>query len=439
MDRRKFLRNSGFAMGAGLVLPVLSCTPSTKEESSAAKELSLDTWEGVRSQFNLTPEKIHMSQMLLASHPIPVRESIEMHRKNFDENPFEYWENNWISAEKLVCNAAANYIKADPSEIVLTDSTTVGLAILYSGLKLKSGDEILTTTHDHYSTEKSLEFATARNGATIKRISLYSDPSTITADEVTDTLIKAITPATRIIAVTWVHSVTGVKLPIRQMADAIKTVNEKRTEGNRIYFCVDGVHGFGVENITMESLGCDFFVAGTHKWLFGPRGTGILWGKKDAQNMVAPIIPAFRDLPYGMWMNVYPNEKLSFSDLCSPGGFLAFEHRWSLNEAFNFHLKIGKERVEDRTHQLSTILKDGMKEIKKIKVLTPSDPTLSSGINCFEVEGLTPEQVRVKLLEKKILASTTPYKEVHARLTPCVINTEEEVQACVRALQEIAA
>ena len=377
--------------------------------------------------------------MFLASHPRPVRESIEKLRKSFDENPYEYWENNWIQSEKLVCNAAANYIKADPSEIVLTDSTTVGLAVLYSGLKLKPGDEILTTTHDHYSTEKSLEFASAKTGATIKRIPLYTDPSTVTADELTETLIKAITPATRIIAVTWVHSVTGMKLPIRKMADAIKIVNEKRNDTNRIYFCVDGVHGFGVENITMEDLGCDFFVAGTHKWIFGPRGTGILWGKKELWNMVAPIVPPFRELPYGMWMGVVPEAELSFSDRCSPGGFLAYEHRWSLHEAFNFHLKIGKARVEERTHQLSTMLKNGMKEIKKIKILTPMDPSLSSGINCFEVEGMKAEEVIKKLLEKKIIGSTTPYKEVHARLTPCVINTEEEVTTCLKALQEIAA
>ena len=440
MDRRKFLQNSGFAMGAGLVLPMLSCTPSTTDSSEEnKKELSLDTWENVRSKFNLTPERIHMSQMLLASHPTPVREAIEMHRKKFDENPFEYWENNWISADRIVCEAAANYLKADPGEVVLTDSTTMGLAILYAGLLLKPGNEVLTTTHDHYSTEKSLEFASKKTGATIKRIPLYSDPSTITADSVTETLIQGITPATRVIAVTWVHSVTGVKLPIRKMADAIKEVNKKRTEADRIYFCVDGVHGFGVENITMEDMGCDFFVAGTHKWLFGPRGTGILWGKKENWNMIAPTIPAFREAPYGMWMGVIPEAKLSFSDLCSPGGFLAFEHRWSLNEAFNFHMKIGKARVEERTHQLSSMLKSGLKEMKKVKILTPIDPALSSGINCFEVEGMTPEQVRVKLLEKKILASTTPYKEVHARLTPSVINTEEEVQTCLSALKEIAA
>ncbi|HEY3429138.1 MAG TPA: aminotransferase class V-fold PLP-dependent enzyme [Cyclobacteriaceae bacterium] len=440
MDRRKFLQNSGFAMGAGFVLPVLSCTPSTANTSEEnKKDLSLDSWTGVRNQFNLTPDRIHMSQMLLASHPKPVREAIEKHRKNFDENPFEYWENNWIEAEKIVTKAAGHYIKADPAEIVLTDSTTMGLAVLYSGLKLKPGNEILTTTHDHYSTEKSLEFASKKNGASIKRISLYTDPSTVTADSLTDALIKGITPATRIIAVTWVHSVTGVKLPIRKMADAIKVVNEKRAEVDRIIFCVDGVHGFGVENITMEDLGCDFFVAGTHKWIFGPRGTGILWGKKELWNMVAPTIPAFRETPYSMWMGVIPEGEISFTDLCSPGGFLAFEHRWSLNEAFDFQMKIGKARVEERTHQLSTMLKNGLKEMKKVKLLTPIDPVLSSGINCFEVEGKTPEQVRLKLLEKKILASTTPYKEVHARLTPSVINTEEEVQACLNVLKELAA
>lgn len=441
MDRRKFLQNSGFAAGASLVLPVLSCTPSAKGDSSSKKEprdLSLDNWAGVRNNFNLTPDRIHMSQMLLASHPVPVREAIEKHRNSFDENPFEYWENNWIEADRKVCQAAANYLSADPDEVVLTDSTTMGLGILYSGLKLKPGDEILTTTHDHYSTEKSLEFAAAKTGATIHRIALYQDPAVVTADGLTDTLIKAISPKTRIIAVTWVHSVTGVKLPIRKMSEAIGRVNEKRSDASRIYFCVDGVHGFGVENITMADLGCDFFVAGTHKWIFGPRGTGILWAKKDVSDMMAPVIPAFRITPYGMWMGEIPEGRISFTDLCSPGGFFAFEHRWSLNEAFDFQMKIGKDRIEERTHQLSSMLKDGLRKNKKIRLLTPVDPALSSGINCFDVEGVKPEEVVKKLLEKKILASTTPYKEKHARLTPSVINTEDEVALCLDVLNEMS-
>ena len=52
-----------------------------------------------------------------------------------------------------------------------------------------------------------------------------------------------------------------------------------RPERERVLLCVDGVHGFGVEETSPAELGCDLFAAGCHKWLFGPRGTGLLWGR----------------------------------------------------------------------------------------------------------------------------------------------------------------
>ena len=427
MDRRSFLNKSGFAIGATLVLPTLT-------GNASPTALSMDTWAGIRSQFRFVAGKIPMSQMLLASHPKWVSDAIEKHRANFDENPVEYWEENWIKLEKKARQSAAIYLKADPEEIVLTDSTTMGLGLLYTGLNLKEGDEILTTTHDHYSTEKSLEYATLKNGASIRRITLYQDPSMASTDEAVGTLIKAITIKTKIIAVTWVHSSTGVKLPIRDMADAIKKVNAQRSPVDRIYFCVDGVHGFGIENVTMEDLGCDFFAAGTHKWIFGPRGTGILWGKKDAWDMVIPTIPAFSELSYGMWLGLVPKGKLNFSDLHSPGGFHSFEHRWALAEAFDFHITTGKDKIQDRTYQLNTMLKEGMKEMKHVKLMTPVSSRFSAGINCFSVAGITPEEVVKKLMAKNIIGNTTPYKTVYARLTPCMINSEEEVKSCLTAL-----
>jgi selenocysteine lyase/cysteine desulfurase len=285
MDRRNFMHQSGLALGATLLLPTLSCEQKKSTEPAPEASSLLNTWEDVRSQFNLSSEKIHMTQMLLASHPASVRNAIEEHRKRFDENPTEYWEHNYVSAEVKVAESAARYIEASADEIALTDSTTMGLGTLYTGLRLKPGNEIVTTTHDHYATEKAIEYAAQKNGASIKRISLYEDASTVTIDQIVGRLAQAISPATKIVAVTFVHSCTGVKLPIRAIADMIREVNLKRDAKDRIYFCVDGVHGFGVEDITMEKLGCDFFVAGTHKWIFGPRGTGILFGKKDAWDL----------------------------------------------------------------------------------------------------------------------------------------------------------
>jgi selenocysteine lyase/cysteine desulfurase len=217
MDRRKFLLKSGVAISAGALLPACTTTPSPGNVAPVA-ELAFNTWEDIRKHFLFNPNRIHMSQMLLAAHPKMVRDAIQKHRDEFDANPVEYWENNFQTVENGVRKKAAEYMDASPEEIALTDSTTMGLAMLYSGLKLNSSHEILTTTHDHYSTEKALEYAVARSGASIKRVSLYTDPFKASADEMVEVLKKGITPKTKIVAITFVHSCTGVKTPVKQIA-----------------------------------------------------------------------------------------------------------------------------------------------------------------------------------------------------------------------------
>jgi len=425
MDRRNFLSRSGTVLGVSTFLPLtgkkLLFNPVETE------------WESIRSDFMLTRKGIQMAQFLLSSHPSSVRQAIERHRREFDIDPSEYWHNAREEAIDGILKSTSAYLGCEPSEIALTDSTTMGLAILYSGLKLKKGDHILTSTHDHYSTEKSLEFAARKNGASISRIPLYENAASASVDEILQRLKSGIQDNTRIVAVTYVHSITGVKLPLRQMSEVIKEVNNQRDEKDRIYLCADCVHGFGVEDITVDALGVDFLVAGTHKWLFGPRGTGIVWARKDAWDMVDPIIPPFSEA-YLMWMGVMPEQPLSFYARITPGGFHSFEHRWALKEAFDYHLQIGKKKIQDRTHALNSLMKEGMLSNKKIKLHTPLSTELSSGINSFEVKGMTPREAVLKLRAMDIYGSTTPYKTIYARLTPCILNTEAEVTACVEAL-----
>jgi len=428
MNRRNFITKTGYTIGAVSILSTLGCRFTSTG--------SLENWETVRADFKLNTDKIQMAQFLLASHPSKVRKAIETHRNGLDKNTLQYFQSQNRSNVNKVIEAAANYLECEPGEIALTESTTMGLAILYSGLKLKSGDDILTTTHDHYSTEKSLEFAAQRNGASIRRIPLYKNPANTSVEEVINNLKNAILPETRIVATTFVHSSTGVKLPIKEMSIVIKEVNDNRDESNRIYFCVDGVHGLGIENITVSELGCDFFIAGTHKWLFGPRGTGIIWAKKDAWHMVNAFVPPF-GTAFRMWMGTVPEGKLTFHERLTPGGFHAFEHRWALKEAFEFHMEIGKEKIQTRTHALNTMLKKGMNNIKHISLHTPLSNSLSAGINSFEVQGMAPKKVIGKLRKANIIASTSPYKTVYARLTPCIINTEEEVKQCISVLEKI--
>src|SRR5688572_21713728 len=122
MDRRKFILQSGLAIGAaGLVSS--SCT--TKQ----AVSYSLSDWAGVRAQFPLNPAKIHMAQMFLASHPKPVADEIQMLRDKFDADPVEFFEQNLETAELHVREAAARYMGVNQEEIALTDSTTMGLSL----------------------------------------------------------------------------------------------------------------------------------------------------------------------------------------------------------------------------------------------------------------------------------------------------------------------
>ncbi len=80
-------------------------------------------------------------------------------------------------------DAAAFHLGARPEEIVLTRSTTEGLALVYHGLRLEPGEEVLTTEHDHYATHGSLRLAAERAGASVRRIPLYERPESATADE----------------------------------------------------------------------------------------------------------------------------------------------------------------------------------------------------------------------------------------------------------------
>jgi selenocysteine lyase/cysteine desulfurase len=435
INRRNFLVRSGLALGTALIA---SEVPSLSRSGAlaATPSRSLD-WQAVRDQFPLSRDLIHLAGFFLASHPTPVREAIERHRRGLDADPIGYWLAHEKEQEAAVLRAAADYLGVSPTDIALTDSTTMGLGLLYGGLALQQDQEILTTTHDHYSTDVSLRLRAERTGATVRRISLYEELSTISRESLVKKLVGQVRVHTRIVAVTWVHSSTGLKLPIAEMAKALENINAARAEKDRIIFCVDGVHALGVEDFRLSDLGCDFFVAGTHKWMFGPRGTGFVWGHERAWPFANAIIPTFHSDAYDMWMRVIPPRPLPKAIYMTPGGFHSFEHRWALDQAFVFHQAIGKPRVTQRIHDLNDHLKQGLAKMQHVTLRTPLSRDLSAGIVCFEVAGFEPDQVVRRLRERGIVASVTPYATQYARVAPGVLNSPEEIETVLKAIDEL--
>lgn len=419
-DRRTFLKQAGVLVASlplGAALEARAATPAA----------STDTWAGLRQLFNQDPDYIHFSNFLITSHPKPVRDAIERHRAAIDRNPGltldwdlqEPWKR-----EGEVREWAGRYLQARPGQIALTGSTTEGLAMIYGGIHVRPDQEILTTEHEHFCTDSILEFRTRRDGTKVRKIKLFDNASQVSIDEVLGAIERNIRPNTRVLGMTWVQSGSGVKLPIGEIGQLVKRHNQNRDEKDRILYVVDGVHGFGVEDLAFPDMHCDFFIAGTHKWMFGPRGTGLVCAASEQVTTITPSVPTF-------------SEDSNFATTFSPGGYHAFEHRWALDEAFKLHLQLGKARVQQRIHDLNTYLKDRLRERPNIELVTPASPQLSAGFSFFRVKGQDCGKVAAYLMRNRVVSDAVN-RDVGpvVRTAPGLLNNEDEVERFLALLDK---
>ena len=155
--------------------------------------------------------------------------------------------------------------------------------------------------------------------------------------------------------------------------------------------------------------------------------------------MLRPTIPSFiANEVERAWMENRAPQGPTRASWVSPGGYQAYEHQWAMIEAFGFHQQIGRKRVAERIHALNEQCKEGLAKMRHVKLYTPRGSTLSAGLICFDVNGMPPKVVVKRLLERKIVASTTPYGISYARLAPSLVNTPQEVDATLRAIRALA-
>jgi selenocysteine lyase/cysteine desulfurase len=435
LDRRQFLHSVALA-AAATAFP--AAAPVASAQGAETGEFGED-WNAVRAEFALSRDVIHMSAMLLASHPRQVREAIARYRDALDANPVSYLESNNGRLTRASRDAAAQYLGTETSAIALTDSTTQSVGLVYNGLRLKPGQEILTTEQDYYVTHESIRLAAARSGASVRRISLYDDLTTVSADAIMNRLAAAVRPATRVMALTWVHSSTGLKLPIAAIGEKLREINAGRDEGEEVLLCVDSAHGFGIEDLSFAEMGCDFLMAGCHKWLFGPRGTGIIAASERGWNASRATIPSFLDDGvFTAWLRGTEPDSVSDGTTMTPGGFKAFEHRWALAEAFGFHSRLGKDRIAARTHELASLAKQGLAKLAHVTLVTPMSPLLSAGIVSFNIDGYSATNAVRALRERGVIASAAPYATQYTRLTPSILNSPDDVEAALAAIGDMA-
>ena len=393
-----------------------SLTGSSTASEAPAPGFDPQDWASVQEQFLLDPSQAQFAAFVLSPHTRVLDAAISGYRDELGTDT-ESALSTGIDREEAVRTAAAAYHGGVAGQYALTDSTTMGLGLMYGGLDLGPGDEVLTTKHDFYSTEDSLRLLRLRTGASVTQVALYDDPARATVDEMVGRLVGGITATTKVVALTWVHSSTGVRVPVEEICTALDRLS--KVPRDQYVVCVDGVHGFSAVDVDLPDLGCDFLSAGTHKWLFGPRGTGILWGRDWGP--LTEVIPTFSN-------PAVPAGRLT------PGGFHSFEHRWAAADAFGFMTKIGRDRIVTRTVRQATQLKEGLSDVPRVTLKTPMSPDVSAGIVCFDVEGQRPPEFVFKLRDQGVVASSTPYATSYVRLGPSIATNPDQVDQAIEAV-----
>ena len=242
----------------------------------------------VRAQFNLDPALAQFAAFVLSPHTKVLDAAIAGYRDQLGTDTERRCSRGHRPRGSGVRAAAAAYHGGAPGQYALTDSTTMGIATYVRRPDARPGDEVLTTTHDFYSTEEASGCSRAHR-RDVRRVTLYDDPAAPPSTRWSTGCAAASRRAPR-----WWRSPGCTPAPAcgcRWRRSARRLAGLSRVPRDQYVVCVDGVHGFSAVDVDLPDLGCDFLAAGTHKWLFGPRGTGILWGRDWAP--LTELIPTF--------------------------------------------------------------------------------------------------------------------------------------------------
>ena len=196
----------------------------------------------------------------------------------------------------------------------------------------------------------------------------------------------------------------GHRYPVKEIADLA------RKKG--IATLVDGAQAVGQFPIDVKNLGCDAYSASLHKWILAPSGSGFLVVRDSSKR--------FFESPFDLKASTVN----SFFD---PPGTKDYPVRAAVGTALNFINKIGLDNIEKRCRYLSNYLKEGLKNMEDVKILSSYNHDLSApGSTIFEKKNLDALN-SVKIFEKICRETIRTWCFVPVSYTHLTLPTNREV------------
>ncbi|HMU33435.1 MAG TPA: aminotransferase class V-fold PLP-dependent enzyme [Pyrinomonadaceae bacterium] len=425
-DRRTFLASAGKGLGLAALssATVASLFENIKAAGKAVDHLSPieaamdeDYWTTIQQAFSVTRGIINLNNGGVSPSPRIVTEAFVRYTwQQEDATAYTMWRILEPQSE-TIRTGLAEMFGCSPEEIAITRNASESLEILLMGMDLKSGDEILANTQDYPRMLTTLRQRELREGLKLNLVKVPIAPSDI--NDIAAAYERAVTPKTRLILISHQINLTGQITPVKRVCEMA------RARG--IETIVDGAHSFAQIDFKRDDLGCDYFGTSLHKWTYAPKGTGMLYVKKDK-------IPKIWALMASEDKN--KNDIRKFEEI----GTHSAAMRLAIGEAVLFHNAIGGKRKEERLRYLSRYWMNNLKAIPKVGFNTSFDPAQSCAIANFKIDGVDPVKLGGYLMDRHHIF-TTPI--VHPeftgiRITPNVYTTLWELDRFCEVVADIA-
>ncbi len=323
----------------------------------------------------------------------------------------------------------AEYINAEPEEIIFTSGTTDGINMVAEavGRNLTENDKLVATDMEHHSNYLPWLEAARRSGGEFAAI-----PMTEKGELDLSTAERLLDDRTKILALCHVSNITGTRNPIEKLIGLAKT--------REIPVLIDGAQGIRHERVDVKKLDCDFYCFSGHK-LFGPTGIGVLYAKKDWLCSSMPV-----KFGGGMVKNIigskviYENSPFKFE-----AGTPNISGAIGLAASIKYLNSLNMDELRRYEEKLISMLADGLKNMSGIKVL--GNPAKRMGMVSFVGNSAAAFDIAA-LLDKMGIAVRAGHhcsvnqlkcfgEEYAVRVSTAFYNTEEEIITFFEALKKV--
>jgi len=426
VDRRDFLSLAGKGLGlaalssatiASLLKEIQAASKSIAHLTPAQAAMDEDFWFTIQNAFSVTRGIINLNNGGVSPSPRIVTEALVRYIwQQEDATAYTMWQILEPQSE-TIRTGLAEVFGCDREEIAITRNASESLEILLMGMNFKSGDEILTTTQDYGRMITTLRQREKREGLVLKLIKIPIPPKDL--NEITAAFERAITDRTRLILMAHQVNITGQITPVKAVCEMA------RARG--IETIVDGAHSFAQFDFKQKDLSCDYFGTSLHKWLYAPKGTGLLYIKRDKIEKIWPLMAA---------ESKQAGDIRKFEEI----GTHSAAPKLAIGEALLFHNGIGGKRKEARLRYLSRYWMNRLKDVPKVRFNTSFDPAQSCAIANVQIEGSDPRAVGSYLFDQhKIFTTPIVHEEFQGiRITPNVYTTLGELDRFCELMETIA-